>query len=477
MPVNRRLVAATVVLLTLLMMLQVGQASGSTPYLTRLRVELSGTSDWEAFQIDDASIPTIRVESVTSGAYVTHNDNRIALNGVRGATAVVSMIVEVMPDDTFTLVQGKGSSGTSRAKVYRTNTTQTLVADISNTTSSGDATVYRDVSRSLLVGEGLTIPRVDSRRLVLSFYYPWFGQGTFDSGPWYDEPTSAYRTDDPDDVAAMVSQAQNAGIDGFVVSWDDVGNHTANFDLVLDAAQNRAFYVTPLIELNAFSDGSGNYNLPAIVTTIKKALARSTNAKFLTSGGKPVVFVYGIYHLAPSEWRSIVNDVAASGKTPFYVGEDTDTAYALNGVYLYNPNGQGPDQLANAYNENQQVLRYPAMLDSTVAQRLWAATVSPGQNFSYFEPLRPRNEARDNGDRYAATWQAALNSSPEWVLITSWNEWFEATHISPSKKFGWTALNQTADWSQTFHFPQPDTSSTDSTQKKLLQFPPLLVKV
>jgi hypothetical protein len=471
---NRRLVAATVVLLTLLMMLQVGEASGATPYVTRLRVELSGTSDWEGLEIQNGTIQAHRVESITSGATFGRHNNRITMNGGnQAATAVVSMIVEVTNVDRFTLAQGKGNAGQSRAKIYRTNTSSTLVADITNTTTSGDSTVYKDVSRSALVGEGLTIPRVDARRLVLAFYYPWFQQGSFDNGPWYDTPSGAYRTDNASDINTMVAQASGAGIDGFIFSWDDIGNHAARMDMLLNAAQSRAFFVTPMIELNAFDQGDGDYNIPAIETTIKKALARASNSRFLTtSTGQPVVFVAGAYGLAPTEWRKIVTDLAAAGHSPFFVGEPPQPGYGFNGNFLYNPNGLDYNQLANAYGARERYLRYPALLNPSLTQQLWAATVSPGQNMSYFDKLHPRNQARDKGARYSTTWQAAFSSSPEWILITSWNEWYEATHIAPSQKFGYTALDQTRNWAHSFHFPQPDTSSTTTApEKKILNLP------
>jgi hypothetical protein len=462
MPVNRRLVATTVVLLTLLMMLQVGQASGSTPYITRLRVELAGTSDWEGLEIQNGIVQAHRIESITSGATFGRSGSHITMKGNGApASAVVSMIVEVTNVDRFRLAQGKGNSGTSRAKIYRTNTSQTLVADITNTTTSGDSTVYKDVSRSALVGEGLTIPRVDARRLVLAFYYPWFQQGSFDRGPWYDTPSGAYRTDVASDINTMVAQAAGAGIDGFVFSWDDVGNHTARFDMLLNAAQTRAFFVTPMIELNAFNDGNSNFNIPAIEATIKKALLRSSNSRFLTtSTGQPVIFVAGLHGMAPADWRTVKNDLAAAGHRPFFLGEPVNAGYSLDGSFLYSPNGLDFSQLSNAYGAIERNLRYPALLNPTLPQKLWAATVSPGMNMSYFDKLHPRNEARNDGERYSLTWQAALSSSPEWILITSWNEWYEATHIAPSQKFGYTALNQTGNWAASFHNPQPNVGTT-----------------
>jgi len=49
------------------------------------------------------------------------------------------------------------------------------------------------------------------------------------------------------------------------------------------------------------------------------------------------------------------------------------------------------------------------------------------------------------GERYQATWDAALASDPDWILVTSWNEWYEGTAVEPSVRFGDLALRQTAD--------------------------------
>ena len=32
--------------------------------------------------------------------------------------------------------------------------------------------------------------------------------------------------------------------------------------------------------------------------------------------------------------------------------------------------------------------------------------------------------------------EAALQSDPDWIFITTWNEWWEHTHIEPSEQFG-----------------------------------------
>jgi hypothetical protein len=37
---------------------------------------------------------------------------------------------------------------------------------------------------------------------------------------------------------------------------------------------------------------------------------------------------------------------------------------------------------------------------------------------------------------YEEDWKAAIASNPEWITITSWNEWFEGTQIEPSASYG-----------------------------------------
>jgi hypothetical protein len=444
-------VVAAVALLVNTVGIQSAAAAG--PTLTRLRVELWGTSDWQEIEFSGAFVGAHHVEALTPGAELERGWGAFVLHGPGNQTvsATFSVLLEVYDWNSFPIKLTKGKIGHAHTTLHRINNADTTILSMNNYETSGDKEVSSSLDRSQLVGTGYLMPKVDNRRLVLAFYYPWWQAGTFNSGPWYDKPVGPYNTDDPGDVAAMTAQAKDAGVDGFIVSWDDVGDHSERFDLALSEAADQGMYAVPLIEMLMFQSDDGSFNAPAIIATMKKALQRSTNPGYLYVGARPVLFVYGAYQMGLETWRSIDDALAAAGHNPFFVGEPISSTFGLDGSYLYNPNGYTHSGLTNKYRANTRSLRYAAQVDPLTPQRLWAATVSPGQNLSYAKPMFPDHVDRKKGERYAMSWSVATCSDPEWVLITSWNEWFEATHIAPSERFGYKALNQTRTLSAGFH--------------------------
>lgn len=56
----------------------------------------------------------------------------------------------------------------------------------------------------------------------------------------------------------------------------------------------------------------------------------------------------------------------------------------------------------------------------------------------------------DDKNTYDWTWETALKNRPDYILITSWNEFFEGTAIEPSKENGDKYLSSTKKWSDNF---------------------------
>ena len=431
-------------------------AGAAGPTRTRIRVVLTNNAAWSTVEFFGGAIAALHVAEKSPGAEFYHDSDAVGLKGAVPGSATVDMVLDVPASiDPIKVIVAKDKWGSARTQVFRNNSAVQLAADITNSRTDGDATVIRYVGRDALIGEGLQIPRLDPRRLTLAFYYPWYEAWSFSSGPWYDKPSSPpWRTDDATEVRQMVDQAAGANIDGFVVSWDGIGDRARRLDLVFNAANARGnFHVSLLLELLRFKNGDGQYDLAKIEQVLRLGLQRASNPSFLRVNGRPVVFVYGLYEFGLANWKVIRSRLAATGDNPYLIGGVTDPAFGMSGMYWYNPGGLSDSNVTRLYAQWAQTARLRSQVDPTLPQRLWAATVSPGMNDSYFHQWDPWNASvvsRRGGDRYGATWNASVWSSPEWILITSWNEYPEATHIQPSQRFGTTALDQTRSWSAGF---------------------------
>jgi hypothetical protein len=82
--------------------------------------------------------------------------------------------------------------------------------------------------------------------------------------------------------------------------------------------------------------------------------------------------------------------------------------------------------------------------------KLWLATISPGWDdlragcrADVRVPNTPHRRDRENGALYQATFDAALSSNPDWLLLSSFNEWVEGTYIEPSAQYGDKYLEMT----------------------------------
>lgn len=82
--------------------------------------------------------------------------------------------------------------------------------------------------------------------------------------------------------------------------------------------------------------------------------------------------------------------------------------------------------------------------------KLWVATVMPGYNDLRIRPGVGFATDRAGGSYYQQAWNAAIASKPNWVVITSFNEWPEGTYIEPSAAYGDQYIRLTAAGSSQF---------------------------
>ncbi|MDQ3929711.1 MAG: glycoside hydrolase family 99-like domain-containing protein [Chloroflexota bacterium] len=277
-------------------------------------------------------------------------------------------------------------------------------------------------------------PTQAGNKLVLAFYYMWFGPADFAGGQMSDTPTAPYDSSKPEVIERQVREARGAGIDGFIAAWTGAGTPTDdNFTRLLDIAAANDFKATIYFETQIIGRASVQANLQA-------ALGKyASHPAFLRWDGKPVIFFWSPQSYGnASAWRTLRKQVDPNNAHIWSV-DTTDKTYldAFDTIHFFS---------AGKWNANTNVAQVHAQWRGIVDQynkangtkRIWTAGVTPGWDESRMQP--PRSPAkvfpRRDGALYEEAWKGATASNPEWITITSYNEWFEGTQIEPSATYG-----------------------------------------
>ncbi len=271
-------------------------------------------------------------------------------------------------------------------------------------------------------------------RLLLAFYYMWYGPTSFNTETMSDQPTTPYISDHPDVVERQVQEAKAAGIDAFISSWQGSGTETdRNFSLLLDTAFKHDFKATIYFETN-YAKQKGD-----VADQLRIALGKFIgHPAYLRSGNKPVVFFWDPSALGDAAaWRAVRDQVDPSHSQIWSV-DTTDQTYldVFDSIHLFS---------GGKWAANTDVSRVDTQWQGIIStynkthgtHRLFMPGVIPGWDESRVQP--PRNNAkifpRRDGALYEENWRAALAGNPDWITITSYNEWFEGTQIEPSAHY------------------------------------------
>ncbi|MHA1371200.1 MAG: hypothetical protein ACTSRA_15975 [Promethearchaeota archaeon] len=334
-------------------------------------------------------------------------------------------------------------------------------------------------------------------RRVCAFYYPWYGNQTEyfgenpnsaghichwdESHPDYDPPIihnpledpfdiasaqtptlggnniTLYDSCDPDAIKFHIDTATNAGIDTFICSWWGPNSGTDyNFRQVLNVTEMYNSTMRHTIYFETCQDRFSSENpegVQNLVTFLKYVLDNYGNhSRFLKiqDNGqlRPVIFIYAITCRPSIEnWTAAINTLHQEGYNPFLIGDIgspkqiSDELLAIfDGFHVYNPYGiylNDPNSAIDKFNSLVVSARRNGKLSCT--------TVLPGYNDTQVrhgnQPLK-----RNGGLTYQRSWDVALASNPDWVLICTFNEWHEGTEIEPSLENGTFYINMTREY-------------------------------
>jgi glycoprotein endo-alpha-1,2-mannosidase len=299
-------------------------------------------------------------------------------------------------------------------------------------------------------------------RQVLAFYYTWYGPdqhwGKVNAANHDIEAArhypalGAYDSHDPAIIAKHIAEARKNGVTGFICTWWGQGSYEDQaVPLTLAAAQGKNFYVTVYWE-SVPGDGQSQID-NAVSDLVYLVTQYGTNSAFLKVDGQPVIFVYGrvLGQIPFDKWPEIIS-----------------RAHAKVGDFLLIDDGYAPRNAAvfdglHTYNICAQVKgKTPAALRTWVAghyaravkiardhHRISCVDVIPGYDDT---KIRHPGLAVDrlDGQVYNILWQEAIKAHPDWVLLTSWNEWHEGSEIEPSYEFGNKYLKLTGHYAPRF---------------------------
>ena len=271
---------------------------------------------------------------------------------------------------------------------------------------------------------------------MLAFYYTWFDANTWNNGRMSDLPAELYASADRGVMARHIEQAKAAGIDAFVVSWygPQVENNQTETNLraLLDEAAARGFRIAVDFETGSpFVHNSGQAQ--AALATLLATHAQ--HPAYLRAGGKPVIFFWRQQRFNLGTWAAIRQAVDPN-RDSLWIEEGVDVTplSVFDGHHLYSVTWNPPTSLAATANKFAKRVRAAAA--KLGAPKVYVATVMPG----YDDRSTGRGNAfavsREDGAYYERSWQAAIGSAPDWIVITSFNEWPEGSYIEPSRAYG-----------------------------------------
>jgi hypothetical protein len=303
-------------------------------------------------------------------------------------------------------------------------------------------------------GPSSSPPSVTSQKKVFAFYYGWFcraEEGCWNPIPAGEDPAiGRYESNNLSVIDAHIREAKKYGIDGFIISWignypNDIANNRTNVvlsQLLSKAKEIGDFYIAADFEplfMKAIAGSNFENEIKNQIVYLVNTYGSHSN--YLKFDNKPAVFFWKNEQFNNQLWldtRSYLNSRSSLGA--YFISE---AGPAKEGIYAAQ---KGVFDNSHYYSTWWQY----AMEEQV---RMWTmlpgkpkfATVAPG-----FRPTNSGRWADQSANTYKSQWDFILPKQPNYILITSYNEWPEGTYLENSNKWGLEYLNLTKSYIDQF---------------------------
>jgi hypothetical protein len=447
-----------------LLVAAVSAARGDPTSLARVRVILTTSAAAAGITVDGATLASYRPSALTGSPtlYATHTGRTLQLSrNAAGQSAEATfdlVLADVQAGSAITWHIASDGPAHTQLEVYALGdfSKPALVDRFETADRAAAFTTRADALRS---SAGVRIPPVQP--LVLAHFYPWYTLDTWRDPRMADQPARLYSTDDTADVSRLVQQALSAGIDAFVSSWLEwppgAGDPSdRSMRVLLDAARPTRLKVCVYTE--SFTANPESAWSTADPRTMERWLADivdryGADPAYLKVDGRPVVFIYAASLIELEDWAGVIARLRASGRNPLLVADffESRLIEVFDGQYRYSTVSLSADDLLDVYQHQSLRARTFGLLQPADWRRIWAASVTPGSDDTRLTERDTHQVIdRDGGRLYDRQWSTAIDTGADWVIVTSWNEWWENTEVEPSRRYGATYLDATRKWTDLF---------------------------
>jgi hypothetical protein len=433
--------------------------------LARVRLVVTSKAANVAITVGGATIASY-ISSMLSGAAAatpsrTGRTLQLSRN-VPGQSAEARfdvVLADASPGSAIVWNLTSDANAETQIEVYAV-TDQGLATLVDRFVSNGPGAQFTS-SLDLLASPGRVRARRFHPRLVLAHYYPWYTVETWRDPQMADRPPRLYSTESQADVNNEVAQARSAGIDAFVVSWQGLeaqsGFNDRRMRVVLEAARNTTLRVCAYTETYV-ANPTNDQRKPPDPQTVFEWLVDlvdryGSHPAYLRVGERPVIFVYLAPILSEGTWAAIMARLRAGGRNPLLIGDFARSTLLepFDGEYQYTNVFSSESALLDLNRTESLRVRTYHLLRQGDRRRIWVASVTPGFDDSHLvDRVPPHVVDRSDGTVYDRQWRSAIETGADWVVVTSWNEWWENTHVEPSERYGTAYLDRTRVWANAF---------------------------